>query len=192
MSRNAAHRQFLVFAVLGLLITVLAGCSSAPRHYDQSVDDKGRPQWVVHGTQTSKTKRGRIFLGVGVVQIQGDFSRQANTANARARDELARMLNRFIEVVARDYIASGEAQSAGFMPNEAPRYINDMTSLALSRAEVLDHWVDQSSNKIFASAQISYPRVHRQLADSSRVNSGFKRYLNQHGEQVFDRIATEH
>lgn len=192
MSDNAFNGRALFVASAVVLIVVLAGCSSAPRHYDQSVDKTGKPQWVARGTQTSKTTRGRVFLGVGMALTQGNFTRQANTANARAREELARMLNRFIEVVARDYIATGEAEREGFLPNEAPQHINDMTSLVLSRAEVLDHWVDESSNKIFAIAQIEYPKVHRLLAGSSRVNGGFKRYLKQQGERVFDRIATEH
>lgn len=192
MSHNVIHRRASLVVLTGLLIAVFSGCSSTPRHYDQSIDKTGKPQWVVRGTQTSKSSRGRVFLGVGMALTQGNFSRQANTADMRAREELARMVKRFIEVVARDYIATGEAEREGFLPSEAPHYINDMTSLVLSRAEVLDHWVDEDNNKIFAIAQIEYPQVHRLLAGSSQVNAGFKRYLKQQGEQVFDRIATEH
>lgn len=178
-------------AILALLIA-LASCGSVERHYDQSVDETGKPLWVAQGTQTSKTSKGRIFLGVGMAQIQGEFSREATKANIHAREELERILARFIEVVTRDFIATGGAEAAGFLPNEAPVFIGEMTGLVAPKGQVMDHWVDPQGNKIYAIAEIGYPQVQTLLSGSPDVNAGFRRYLNQQGEQIFDRIATQH
>ncbi|MGD8558143.1 MAG: hypothetical protein PVG89_10800 [Gammaproteobacteria bacterium] len=184
--------RYIQMIIVTALIILITGCGTVQRHYDRNVDETGKPQWVVHGTQTSKTSQGRVFLGVGVVNTQGDFSREASTANNRAREEVAGTVARFIEVAVRDYMASGNAEPAGFLPNEAPHYIDAMTQLVMPHAKVMEHWVDSEHHKIFAIAEIDYPQVQTVLYDSPKVHRGFKTYLNQHGEQVFDRIATQH
>lgn len=180
-----------LLTIIALLI-VIASCASTERHYDQKVDDTGKPQWVVQGTHTSKTVRGRSFLGVGAAQTSGEFSRQASAANQRAKDELERMVERFIEVVSRDYLASGSAQPSGYLENEATKRIIEMTSIVTPNAQIMEHWVDQDSDKIFAIAEIDYSQVVSLLSSSSKVNPGFKGYLKSSGEQVFDRIARQH
>ena len=178
---------------MAALLIMTASCATGERHYDQGIDAAtGKPQWVIQGSQTSKTHRGRVFLGVGEAQTSGEFSRQATAANLRAKDELERMLERFIEVVSRDYIASGAAVSAGFLENQAPRYINEMTGVVLPKVQIKEHWVDQDNEKIFAIAEIEYPQVVSLITESSAVNRGFKDYLKSRGELVFDRIATQH
>lgn len=183
--------KWVVTIILPLILIV--SCSTANHHYDQSVDvTTGKPQWVLHGTQTSKTERGRIFLGVGEAQTNGDFSRQASAANRHAREELEQMVERFIEVVSRDYIASGAAAPAGYMANQAPHYVTEMTGIVLPKAQIMEHWVDQDREKIFAIAEIDYPQLVSLIEESSTVNPGFKDYLKSRGELVFDRIATQH
>ena len=174
-----------------LLTLIIVGCASSESRYDQSVDASGKPGWVSHGTQTSKTPVGRTFLGVGVAQIKGEFAREATVANMRAKEEIERMLSRFIEVASRDYIASGSAKKpSGYIEElEASKSINEMTNLVLSNAQIKGHWVDSRHDKIFAIAEIDYPKVVSLLSTSGNVHSGFKDYLKDKGESVFDRIA---
>lgn len=183
-------KQRVLIPLLSMLL--LTACGSVQRHYDQALGANGKPNWVAQGTQTAKTEKGRIFLGVGVARIQDELSREANEANLLAREELERMLTRFIEVVARDFIASGKAQAAGFLPNEAPVFIGKMTGLVATKGQVMDHWVDPKGRNIYAIAELDYPQVRSMLATSPAVNAGFREYLNQQGELIFDRIATQH
>lgn len=176
--------------ILTILFTI--GCTSTERHYDQSKDASGKPGWVDYGTQTSKTSVGRIFLGVGVASTTGDFTREATAANEHARKEIERMVSRFIEVVSRDYIATGTAEPSGYLANEAPQYISEMINIVVPGAKIMEHWVDSRNDKIFAIAEIDYPKVVSLLSRSGQVNSGFKVYLKKQGQLVFDRIATQH
>lgn len=180
-----------LFALV-LTFLLVTACASTERHYDQSKDASGKPGWVVYGTQTSRTPVGRIFLGVGVAKTNGEFARQATAANEHARQEVERMVSRFIEVVSRDYIATGTAEPSGYFPNEAHRYISEMTNIVLPGAKIMEHWVDSGNDKIFAIAEIDYPKVVSLLSTSGQVNSGFKAYLKNKGQSVFDRIATQH
>jgi hypothetical protein len=178
--------------IILLLTAIFVGCASSEPKYDQSVDAAGTPSWVSHGTQTSKTLVGRTFLGVGVAQTKGEFAREATAANRRAKEEIERMLSRFIEVVSRDYIASGSAKPSGYVAYEASHSISEMTDIVLSNAMIKEHWVDSRNDKIFAIAEIDFPKVVSLLATSGSVHSGFKVYLKSKGQSVFDRIATKH
>jgi hypothetical protein len=179
-------------SIIALLMVTVA-CTTTERRYDQWLDTAtGKPQWVLQGTQTSKSIQGRFFWGVGEASAAGEFSRQADTANQRAKDELQKMVERFIEVISRDYIASGAAAQAGFLEHQATRYINEMTAIVLPEVKIMEHWVDQGGRKIFAIAELEYNRMVSLLAGSSQVNPGFKDYLRSKGESVFDHIATRH
>ena len=180
-----------VLTIITLLIALVSCSTGSKGHYNTVTDASGKPGWVSQGTQTSRTPDGRIFLGVGMAQTSGEFARQASAANEQAKKEIERMVGRFIEVVSRDYLASGAAQSAGFLEHEANRYINEMTSIVLPKARIKEHWVDSKSDRIFAIAEIEYPNVVSLLYSSSMVNPGFKTYLKKQGELVFDRIATQ-
>ena len=175
-----------------LIILLVSACASTERHYDQSKDASGKPGWVEYGTQTSKMSGSRTFLGVGVASTTGDFTHEATMANERARKEIERMVSRFIEVVSRDYIATGAAEPSGYLANEAHRYISEMTNIVLPSAKIMEHWVDNNNDKIFAIAEIDYPKLVSLLSSSGQVNSGFKSYLKKKGHSVFDRIATQH
>jgi len=172
---------------------VISGCTVPAAHYDQGVDASGKPNWVTIGTQTSKTARGRIFLGVGSASIQGDFERQSSLADAQAKQEIESMLERYIEVVTRDYMARN-------MKKEAPRFrgqvsyreIGKMAALIMPNAQILDHWIDQKNKKIYAIAEVDYPQVVSILTQSDSVSPRLKQYLVNKGELVFDRIATSH
>lgn len=180
-----------LYAVV-LLVFLVNGCASSERHYDQSKDATGKPGWVEYGTQTSKSPVGRIFLGVGVANTTGEFTREATAANEHAKKEIERMISRFIEVVSRDYIATGAAEPSGYLANEAHRYISEMTDIVAPKAKIMEHWVDSRNDKIFAIAEIDFPKVVSLISTSREVNPGFKTYLKNKGKLVFDRIATQH
>lgn len=188
MIRNIISTVLIPF----LIIMLSSGCASTQRHYDQSKDSTGTPGWVNHGTQTAKLSEGRTFLGVGVANTTGEFNREAAAANQRARQEIQRMISRFIEVVSRDYIATGAAEPSGYLPNEASQHITEMTQIVLPNAKIMEHWIDSRNDKIFAIAEIGYPKVVSLLTESKQVNPGFIVYLRDKGQSVFDRIATQH
>lgn len=188
----AKVNSFIELYALILIPFLITGCASSERHYDQSKDASGKPGWVEYGTQTSKSPVGRIFLGVGVASTSGEFNREATAANEHAKKEIERMVSRFIEVVSRDYIATGAAEPSGYLANEAHRYISEMTEIVAPKAKIMEHWVDSRNDKIFAIAEIDFPKVVSLISTSRQVNPGFKVYLKNKGESVFDRIATQH
>jgi len=186
-----ANKNYLCVIVTAWLM-LGTGCSVPVGHYDQGVDATGKPNWVTIGTQTSKTDRGRIFVGVGSASTQGDFERQSNLANIVAKKEIETMLERYIEVVTRDFLAKDIKEAPTFKDQVSYRQIGDMAALVMPNAQILDHWIDQKNKQIYAIAEVDYPQLVSILTQSDTVKPELKKYLTQKGEQVFDRIATSH
>jgi len=188
MGRN----RFTHFLYLTLLVMLLINCAVPVARYDQGIDASGKPNWVSIGTQTSITAQGRVFIGVGYADTQGDFQQQANMVNNIAKQEVERMLQRYIEVMSRDYLARDVKGKAGYTEQITQNNISKVTAIILSNARIMEHWIDRDNKRIFAVAEIEYPQVASIILGSKQVNPDFKEFLKTHGEAVFDRIATHH
>ena len=60
----------------------------------------------------------------------------------------------------------------------------------LSKVEVVGHWADGESRKIYAIAQMDMEEVRRVIKESVSVNKGLKAFMNVEGDKIFDRIAS--
>jgi len=182
----------IIKLILGLLILQMVACASQEAHFlNDKTDAKGKPFWVTQGTTTLKSKQSRAFLAVGTAPIDGALSIQASIANQRAKVQAELILNRFFEVVSRDYIATGSAESAGYTTQDAPQHVSKTTAVILPHMQIMDHWHDTENNRIYAVTGMEYPQVIKRVLAATSVNSGFKTYLAAEGNSIFDRIATQ-
>jgi len=178
--------------IFGLLVLQIAACASQEVHFiNEKTDAKGKPQWATQGTTTLKSKRGRAFLAVGTAPTEGDFSTQASVASQRAKLQAELILSRFFEVVSRDYIATGSAESAGYTAQDVSLNVNKTTSIILPYMQIMEHWHDAENNKIYAITAMDYRQVIERVIAAASVNTGFKAYFTAQGETIFDRIATQ-
>jgi hypothetical protein len=59
----------------------------------------------------------------------------------------------------------------------------------LSKVEVVGHWTDDETRKIYAIAQMDMEEVRRVIKESVSINKGLKAFMNVEGDRIFDRIA---
>ena len=173
-----------------VLLALLAACSSKTT-VESDLGIKGAPDWVNEGTNILKTKNGRLFHGVGSAPPLGDFSLQTSTADNRARAEVARILSSYMEIVSRDYIASGKANEAGFTEQSVSRQIDNITKINLTGVRIIGHWRDKKMDTVYAIAELDMEQVKKTLEGVEAMNSGLKDYLDTRGSKIFDRIATK-
>lgn len=119
----------------------------------------------------------------------GDFSLQTATANRRARQEMARIIASYMEIVSRDYIATTQARLAGFSEQEVMDYVEKISKMDLARVDVVGHWKDEKSNKIYAITQMDMERVKQVVKKLVEMDKGLKVYFDLEGGEIFDRIA---
>lgn len=167
---------------------LLVACSSNTV-LNESLNEKGVPTWVGEGSSILKSKQNRLFHGVGSASMIGNFSLQTSIANRRAREEIARIVTSFMEIVSREYIATGQASHAGFNEQEVAKQIAVLEKMDLSKVEVVGHWSDDGSRIIYAIAQMDMEKVRKAIKELASVNKGLKAFIGVEGDRIFDRIA---
>lgn len=168
----------------------MLGCASESV-IQTELDENGVPQWVKQGSNIVKTGSGRVFLGVGSAPMLGDLSLQASTANTRARAEVGRVLSSYMEIVSRDYLASGQAARNNFTEQSVAKQIDDIDSMNFTQARIVDHWRDEKNNIIYAIAEMDMKKAKSSLQGTEVIHKDLQRYINEEGEEIFDRIAKD-
>jgi hypothetical protein len=181
------RRTTAIFAVV-CLSYLLSACSGSPV-LKESYNEAGEPTWIHKGSKILKTKENRLFHGVGSAPMMGDFSLQTDVANHRAREEMARIVASYMEIVSRDYIATGQAKHSGFSEQDVMRYVEKLSKMDLAKVDVVGHWTDESSNKIYAITQMDMEKVRQVMKKLVSMDKGLKAYIDQEGGEIFDRIA---
>ena len=180
-------RCFTVLAALCVPFLIVA--CSGNEVLTESLNDDGVPTWVGQGSSILKSRQSRVFHGVGSAHMMGDFSLQTSVANRRAREEIARIVTSFMEIVSREYIATGQASYAGFDEQDVAKQIEVLSRMDLSKIEVVGHWSDDGSKVIYAIAQMDIAKVRQAIKEMASVNKGLKAYISVEGDNIFDRIA---
>jgi len=183
---------FVLFLKTIFLTTVslfLFACASSAT-VDQAKDDSGVPVWVNEGSSILTSKEGRRFHGVGSAPALGDFSLQTSTADNRARQEITRILASYLEIVSRDFIATGDAAEVGFTEQTVARQMDNVSSIDLTGIEVVGHWQDENSKVVYSIATLDMQQVREVLNKAASLNPGLRNFISDEGDAIFDRIAT--
>ena len=180
-------KHFMVWVTLCVPFLLVA-CSGS-EVLSESVNDQGVPTWVGQGSSILKSRQSRVFHGVGSASMMGDFSLQTSIANRRAREEMARIVTSFMEIVSREYIATGQASHADFDEQDVSKQIAILNKMDLAKVEVVGHWSDKGSRVIYAIAQMDIEKVRQAIKELVSVNKGLKAFISVEGDNIFDRIA---
>ncbi|MDT8383775.1 MAG: hypothetical protein RRB22_05110 [Gammaproteobacteria bacterium] len=168
---------------------LLVACASTTS-LDQATDASGVPLWVNQGSNILTSKQGRRFHGVGSAPDLGDFSLQTATADTRARQEIARIMASYIEIVSRDFIATGDAAEVGFTAQKAARQMEHVSSIDLTGIEVVGHWRDKDSRTIYSIAAVDMQQVREVINKAAELDPELRDFIHREGDRIFDRIST--
>lgn len=171
--------------LLLILLLVLAGCSGKTM-VESDLGIKGAPDWVNEGTQILNDKGGRYFHGVGQAPPMGDDSLQISTADNRARAEVARILTSFMDVVQSDYSAAAGATAELVSEQSISRQIESLSKTNMSGVEIIGHWRDKRTGKIYSIAELDLDQVKKVIAANEEMNTGFGNFLQTQGDNIFD------
>ncbi len=175
--------------IVSILAWALLACASQTNLND-SVDAKGVPNWVKEGSSILTSKQGRRFRGVGSAPMLGDFSLQTSTADNRARTEINRILASYVEIVSRDFLASGDAEDMGFSAENVAQQMDQLANIDLAGIQVIGHWQDEQSNVVYAIAEVDMQQVREAVKSAESLNPGLRQFIKVKGDSIFDRLST--
>lgn len=185
MTLKRLNRLTMLMAVI-----LMTACASKPEvESDLGIEDA--PEWVNEGTRFLSEDDGRLFHGVGSAQTMGDESLQISTADNRARAEIARILSSYMNVVMRDYAASGGSGDSVVSDQDVTRQIENVSRINLTGAKIIAHWRHPDSNTIYALAELDMKHVQSTVGEVKRMNSALGDFMSNEAANIFDRVAKE-
>lgn len=183
-------RNWIQACLLLVVALAIAACSTK-NVVESDLGMKGAPSWVNEGTAMLKDNDGRLFHGVGSAPVMGDTSLQIATANDRARAEVARILSSYLDVASNDYLSSAGAGQSPETVQSVSRQIRNLTRVNLTGAKIIGHWREPKTNMVYAIAELDMQSVKETLQGVQEMNQDLKRYISEHGDNIFDRAATQ-
>lgn len=175
--------------IIGLVLT-LGACSSKTK-VESNLNIKGAPDWVNKGTQFLNDRGGRLFHGVGEAPPMGVASLQKSTADNRARTEVARIFSSYMDAVSNDFTAASTSGGATISEQSLSQQIKNVTKVNLSGVKIIARWKDKKSHIIYSLAELDHNQVQKMVNTTRTMNEDLKRYINENGSNIFDRMDKE-
>ena len=140
------------------------------------------PDWVLAGSGAARTEQGRVFYGVGVASgLQSRLLLRA-TADNQAREELAKVIDRFIGALAFD-------QQGGSESPAGPVSFHSLIQTTLRDATVVDHWTDTRDGRLYALCRLGLTSVKEHLAHDRDLEMALRNAMLSRADQVHDQMT---
>ena len=171
------------------LILLLGACGTIPTvpEKPKALTEYNAPKWVHVGGGAFTDKDGKAFYGVGSATGIQNYSLQRTVADDRARGDLAKVFEVYVNSLTKDYQAhttmgnfdtSSEEQNA----EVAMKVVVKQT---LRGAVIVDHFEIPERNEFLALARLDYDAVKRNISTSQE----FKKLPDNVREAIKKRAA---
>jgi hypothetical protein len=160
---------------------LLAACSSTPK-------------WVEKGPG-SMMKDGKAFYGVGGASGIKNEPLARETADNRARADLAKYMDTYTAYLMRDYAASTTAGDFTKSSEEqnVERAVKTFVSTNLSGVVVVDRWEKDETNgkTIYSLVKMDLATFKDQIGQMKELSAQARDFVRKNAEQAFERLQQE-
>ncbi|OGR85322.1 MAG: hypothetical protein A3J74_05315 [Elusimicrobia bacterium RIFCSPHIGHO2_02_FULL_57_9] len=187
MQKNLSKINALFFVAV---MTSVIGCSG--RTVSGPIAEKA-PEWVNKGNGAFKDGDGAVFYGVGIAQGIRNRSLAVTASDDRARGEIAKIMNSYVAVLTKDYMASTTAgdMSKSSEEQHITQTLKNFAQFTLHGAVIVDHWKDPADGTMFALCKLDMAAVKRTLEESKELDAKMRDYVRANAEKAFDDLAAE-
>ena len=181
MMRSQAVGMRLIGSGLTVLLLVgLAACG-------------GPPKWVAKGSGYMNDKDSKAFYGVGSVTGVRNEPLAWDTAENRARAEIAKSFETYTGYLMRDYAASTTA--GDFTKNteeqNIERAIKTVTTVTLSGVRPLDRYKDEETNTYYVLTKLSLEDMKNNMEKAKELNAQVRDFVRKNADRLFERLEKE-
>jgi len=153
----------------------------------------GPPKWVDKGSGAFNEKDSKAFYGVGSVVGVRNEPLAWDTAENRARAEIAKTFETYTGYLMRDYAASTTA--GDFTKNteeqNVERAIKTVTTATLSGVRPIDRYKDSKTNTYYVLAKLNLEEMKNNLDQAKELNKEVRDYVRKNADRLFDRLEKE-
>jgi hypothetical protein len=176
-------------AVLGVILAVgvflIAGCASTP---------KGKiangPEWVYKGSGAFDVDKGKVFYGVGVASGIKNKALLISTAQNRARAEIAKIMETYVAVLAKDYMASTTAgdMSASSEEQHVEQALKTFSKTTLHGATIVDNWQDPTDGTLYSLCELDLFAFKDALDNYKELDSKVRDFVRDNAEKMHGEL----
>ncbi|HZX66983.1 MAG TPA: hypothetical protein VFE76_16390 [Myxococcales bacterium] len=173
-----------IAALLAMGLAATLGCKTEKKPAPSTfVLHANGPDWVNIGTGAITDESGKRFQGVGIVSGVRDALVRRRMVDSRARGEIQRTLEEFLETAQKDV-------PAGTDPNEKQRVQAALKGLASSEngVRVIDHWVD-TDNTEYALAELDLASFKSNVEKTKDLDPRAKDAVSRNVDRIFDESS---
>ncbi|MBI4374917.1 MAG: LPP20 family lipoprotein [Elusimicrobia bacterium] len=151
------------------------------------------PDWVNKGNGAFKESGQAVIYGVGISQGIRNRALAVTSADERARAEIAKIMNTYVSVLTKDYMASTTAgdMSKSSEEQHVSQTLKNFAKFTLNGAMIVDHWKDPSDGTMFALAKLDIASIRKTLEESKELDAKMRDFVRANAEKAFDELAAE-
>lgn len=182
-------KKILGVAMVGLLVA--CGGSKTPEMSNQVLHANG-PDWVNRGTGAFGGDKGKVFYGVGIASGIRNAAMRRSTSDSRARAEIAKILDTYVAVLNKDYMASTTAgdMSASSEEQHVQQALKTYSQMELSGVQIIDHWVDTDGTE-YALAALDMETFKNNMDKMKELNAAVRDAVRANADKAFDELSAE-
>ena len=153
----------------------------------------GPPNWVQKGSGAFNEKDNKAFYGVGAVVGVRNEPLAWDTAENRARAEIAKTFETYTGYLMRDYAASTTAGDFTRNTEEqnVERAIKTITTVTLSGVRPIDRYKDEKTSTYYVLTKLSLEDMKNNLDQAKELNAQVRDFVRKNADKMFDRLEKE-
>lgn len=153
----------------------------------------GPPKWVEKGSGAFNEKDQKAFYGVGSVVGVRNEPLAWDTAENRARAEIAKTFETYTGYLMRDYAASTTAGDFTRNTEEqnVERAIKTVTTATLSGVRPLERYKDEKTSTYYVLAKLSLEDMKNNLEQARELNAQVRDFVRKNADRLFERLEKE-
>jgi hypothetical protein len=178
-------RLVVLFIVFALGIFVVAGCATTP-----TMETKG-PNWIMKGSGAfDDAEIGKVFYGVGVVSGIKNKALARSAADDRARAEIAKTLETYVAVLAKDYMASTTAgdMSASTEEQHVEQALKTFSKTTLNGAVIVDRWENPLDGSFYSLCKLDLVAFNEALNKYNELDSKVRDFVRNNSEKLHKQL----
>ena len=176
------HRKLTILALSIMLVGILvfAGCARTP-------------DWVKRGNGAFDLEGSKVFYGVGVVSGVSNPALRRNTADNRARAEVAKVLNSYVKFLAKDYMAATSGQtSEGKEVSSEEQHVEQALQTAakaqLHGAMIIDHWEDKKAGTYYSLCKMDLDFIKKMMSEEKTLDKKLKDHIQENADKLHKEL----
>ena len=148
------------------------------------------PQWVMKGSGAFDVEKGKVFYGVGAASGIKNKALLRQTADNRARAEIAKTMEIYVASLSKDYMAS---TTAGDMETSSEEQhvetaLKSFTKATLHGATIVDRWMDPADGTMYALCELDMFSFKEALDKYKELDKKVRDYVRENAEKMHGEL----